>query len=179
MPMVSVLPSEKAQPTSWAFPPVDGSLTVPEIFDWNYEHNPQHPLFVHPKGNGQLEYTTMKQAVQAMHRVSHRYTSYLTAQGHAPSERDAPVVAIFGLTGMFDGFSVMDTYIISCSSRHYHVHLYLDGPRARWLYRLPHFASQFRCRTGAPVSPQERGSYSNLQRAWYQGNCSYCPRDYR
>lgn len=32
-------------------PPLDGSLTVPELFAWHAKHSPIHPVFVHPNSD--------------------------------------------------------------------------------------------------------------------------------
>ncbi|KAL5492825.1 hypothetical protein ACEPAI_4273 [Sanghuangporus weigelae] len=56
--------------TPFKRPPLDGSLTVPELYDWNYEHNKDYPLFVYEDGPGTLRTISMGQGVQGMHRAT-------------------------------------------------------------------------------------------------------------
>jgi acyl-CoA synthetase (AMP-forming)/AMP-acid ligase II len=86
--------------SSWSPPPVDGSLTVPEIFDWHYEHNPDHISFVYPDGDGSPKQITMKEAVRAMHRAGRYYTQKFTDLGYPPDIHNAPVIAIYAATGV-------------------------------------------------------------------------------
>jgi hypothetical protein len=62
----------------YARPPVDGSLSVPEMFDWHYHHNPDHPLFVYPEDDGTTKRISLKHSVEAMHRAGRHYTYYFT-----------------------------------------------------------------------------------------------------
>ncbi|KXN81361.1 hypothetical protein AN958_04748 [Leucoagaricus sp. SymC.cos] len=57
-------------------PPLDRQLIVPQIFDWHYLHNPDHPVFVyaHRADAGQipaLNQITFKTVVPAAHRAGH------------------------------------------------------------------------------------------------------------
>jgi hypothetical protein len=79
-------------------PPIDGSLTIPEVFDWHAEHNPQYPLFVYPDDDT-LKYITMEETAHGMHRAARHYACHFTSLGHPPAVRDSPVVALFALTG--------------------------------------------------------------------------------
>lgn len=37
--------------TTFQQPPLDGSLTVPELFAWHAKHSPDHPVFVYPNSD--------------------------------------------------------------------------------------------------------------------------------
>ncbi|KXN81895.1 hypothetical protein AN958_03545 [Leucoagaricus sp. SymC.cos] len=57
-------------------PPLDRQLSVPQIFDWHYLHNPDHPVFVHAHraDAGQipaLNQITFKTVVPAAHCAGH------------------------------------------------------------------------------------------------------------
>ncbi|KAA1471161.1 acetyl-CoA synthetase-like protein [Dentipellis sp. KUC8613] len=37
---------------TFAYPPLDGSLTIPELYEFHADHSPEHPLFVYTDENG-------------------------------------------------------------------------------------------------------------------------------
>lgn len=47
LPLNQALSSGTFQP-----PPLDGSLTLPEIYDWHLEHSPEHQLFAYTDSFG-------------------------------------------------------------------------------------------------------------------------------
>lgn len=51
-------------------PPLDGSLTLQEIYDFHYTNNPDHPVFVYSNVNGDLKYLTYTEVVPAAHRAA-------------------------------------------------------------------------------------------------------------
>lgn len=61
-------------------PPIDGSLTVPQVFDFNAEHSPNHPWAVYEKladaesselpEHDNLDHITYKQLQRGIHRVA-------------------------------------------------------------------------------------------------------------
>ncbi|TFK35193.1 hypothetical protein BDQ12DRAFT_560152, partial [Crucibulum laeve] len=62
---------------NFKLPPLDGSLTLPEIYDWHYESNPRHSVFIfenHPRaGYTHLTYT---EVVPAIHNAA-RYIGFV------------------------------------------------------------------------------------------------------
>ena len=81
-------------------PPLDGSLSVPEIYDWHYRHNPDFPLFQYLE-NGQVPIRiTYSQAIPAIHRAGRMMKSYINR-----SEIPQPVFAILSSTGARFHFS--------------------------------------------------------------------------
>lgn len=96
LPRAHALTSEK-----FNIPPLDGSLTVPEIFDWHLDHNPGHILWRYSDADAATRWReiTMKQGVYAIHRAARLLTDRLTRIGHHPATRDAPVIAILAATG--------------------------------------------------------------------------------
>ncbi|KAH8111803.1 acetyl-CoA synthetase-like protein [Phellopilus nigrolimitatus] len=51
-------------------PPVDKSLSIPELYDWHYSHNRDYPLFVFENANDSVRTITMGEGVQGMHRAT-------------------------------------------------------------------------------------------------------------
>jgi hypothetical protein len=54
---------------AFTLPPRDGSLTLPEIFDFHYERNPNHPLFVYANTGG-VTNVLYSDVVPALHRAA-------------------------------------------------------------------------------------------------------------
>lgn len=83
-------------------PPLDGSLTIPEIYDFHYSNNPDHPLFIYDDGGVQT--IPWRQAVKAIHRAA------MMVQGipnpHAQVGSDPPVVAILAVTDQLSYFAL-------------------------------------------------------------------------
>lgn len=77
-------------------PPLDGSLTVPEIYDWHAEHSPEHPLFLYGDPEGPVHTITWAEAVRAIHRAG-RIVQNSVGPVASPT---VPVVAILANTGM-------------------------------------------------------------------------------
>ncbi|KAJ3522383.1 hypothetical protein NM688_g8882 [Phlebia brevispora] len=71
-------------------PPLDGSLTLPEIYDWHAEHSPEHPLFVYGNEEGPVHTITWAEAVRGIHRAGR-----IVRDAVIPVHTDSvPVVAI-------------------------------------------------------------------------------------
>ncbi|KAK0480363.1 NRPS-like enzyme [Armillaria novae-zelandiae] len=65
-------------------PPLDGSLTFPELFDYNATHSPKHPLFrYNDPDNGGFRTILWEEGVAAFHTAGHYFKKYIHA--------DAPV----------------------------------------------------------------------------------------
>lgn len=57
--------------TTFQPPPLDGSLSIPELFDWHYEKSPDHTLFVYSNDDGTTTSITWKDAVRAIYKAGH------------------------------------------------------------------------------------------------------------
>ncbi|EJC99607.1 acetyl-CoA synthetase-like protein [Fomitiporia mediterranea MF3/22] len=55
---------------SFIRPPLRGSLTIPELYDWHYEHNRNYPLFIYEDEPGIIRSISMGEAVQGLHRAT-------------------------------------------------------------------------------------------------------------
>lgn len=76
-----------------------GSLTIPELYDWNATHNPNHPLFTYyDVEDSALKTITWSQAVRMVHRAAY----YVSDRVRVPSRdpRRPPVVAILASSGV-------------------------------------------------------------------------------
>ncbi|KAF9556700.1 acetyl-CoA synthetase-like protein [Agrocybe pediades] len=49
-------------------PPLDGSLTLPEIFDWHLQYSSAHPLYVYRLQDGHIRTISWPEAVRAVYR---------------------------------------------------------------------------------------------------------------
>ncbi|PBL03992.1 NRPS-like enzyme [Armillaria gallica] len=64
-------------------PPLDGSLTFPELFDYNATHSPKHPLFrYNDPDNGGFRTILWEEGVAAFHTAGHHFKEYI--HGDAP-----------------------------------------------------------------------------------------------
>jgi len=87
-------------------PPLDGSLTIPEMFDWNYENNQDHPVFVHSDGAGGLRHLTFSEVVPAAHRAG-RYIAQAAGIDLDANPSTYPVVAIFAASDSITYFTTL------------------------------------------------------------------------
>lgn len=71
-------------------------MMLPEIYDWNGTHNPDHPLFVFDGDDGKTT-VTWSQAVRMIHGAAYHVTdrSQITVQGSLRP----PVVAVLATSG--------------------------------------------------------------------------------
>ncbi|SJL14870.1 uncharacterized protein ARMOST_18345 [Armillaria ostoyae] len=88
--------------TSLAFkpPPLDGSLTFPELFDYNAIHSPKHPLFHYDDpDNGGFRTILWEEGIAAFHTAGHYFKKYVHG--------DAVIVGIFANTNSITYFTVL------------------------------------------------------------------------
>ncbi|OBZ73545.1 hypothetical protein A0H81_05885 [Grifola frondosa] len=72
-------------------PPLDGSLSLPEVYDWHLENNPNHRLFIFAKDDGSIRTIYWPEAVRAI------YTGAKLVRDRmhwTPGMQGSPVVAI-------------------------------------------------------------------------------------
>lgn len=86
--------------TTFTLPPLDGSLTLPEIWDFHYEHSPNHPRFVYADDSSSTHTIFWAQTVRAMHQAGRIVRSRLAVDEVAPPS-GRPIIAILALSGMF------------------------------------------------------------------------------
>lgn len=104
-------PPEPRSGRSFRRPPLDGSLTIPEIYDWHWNHNPNHPIFVYPKDQ-RLHRITFAKLVPAAHRAGRLVAETLGLSFHDDSS-NFPVVAIVATSGKL----TVTLSVILCGNR--------------------------------------------------------------
>lgn len=82
---------------SYKSPPIDGSLTVSEIFDWHYQNNPHHPVFVYANDDSQKTWLSFSDVVPAIHQAA-RYVAKVSGID-LETDTKRPLVAIIAATG--------------------------------------------------------------------------------
>lgn len=118
-------PSRPINPeSSYNFPPLDGSLTVPEMFDWHYQNNADHRSIVYANNDGQKTWLSFTDVVPAVHRAA-RYVAKVSGIDLETDEK-RPLVAIIAATGettlafFIRSFTRISTYITWPIHRHHH-----------------------------------------------------------
>ncbi|KAK0192594.1 male sterility protein-domain-containing protein [Armillaria mellea] len=91
------LPPQTQALTSKTFtpPPLDGSLTLPEIYDWHSKHNTGHRLFVYIQQDETPRTICWPEAVRAVHTGAKLFRDRL---GWKPDADEKPVVAILAIS---------------------------------------------------------------------------------
>ena len=121
-------------------PPLDGSLTIPELYDWHYKHSPEHPLFVYLDDHGNLVTITWKEAAQATHRTASLICNIVA--GEPPVDTPHRVFAIVASNGMLPPISIIPVLTAPLDRLHQVLHpRCLDIPG--WPCRVSHFAKKF------------------------------------
>ncbi|KAL0565698.1 hypothetical protein V5O48_016324 [Marasmius crinis-equi] len=83
-------------PTSRNFklPPLDGSLTLPEIYDWHYVKNPTKTLFVYDSEPVGYTHITYREVVPASHRAAQWIASTISVELDDITNTTPPVAVI-------------------------------------------------------------------------------------
>ncbi|KAF4571678.1 hypothetical protein EYR36_009021 [Pleurotus pulmonarius] len=85
-------------------PPVDGSLTIPEIWDWHSEHNPTHAAFEYEAHKGGVTTVSYRNVVSAAHEAARILSA---AIGSNPGDAIKPRIAIVAATDTITFFCVI------------------------------------------------------------------------
>lgn len=83
---------------TFKMPPVDGSMLVPEMYDWHATHSPEHPLFIYPDNDGQVKTIKWAEATRAIHRAG-RWLLSLVKETATSSVEEKPLIAILCNSG--------------------------------------------------------------------------------
>ncbi|KIY43206.1 acetyl-CoA synthetase-like protein [Fistulina hepatica ATCC 64428] len=89
--------------------PLDGSLSVPQIYDWHREHNTRHPVFLYhivEGGIGENEVLTYGHLVPAAYEAG-RYVSRLTGVPIDPGVKSKPVIAVMAMSDSITFFTTV------------------------------------------------------------------------
>lgn len=135
MPPFRALPDTQAlHSKTFRPPPLDGSLSVPELYDWHLTNTPEHPLFVFNEDDGRERIIYWPEAVRAMHRAGRIVRSRL--KEGAPLH---PFIAFLCATGTSFTTSVKQSKSPNKKlSRHNHIVSHADRYYAREVRRFPH-----------------------------------------
>ncbi|CAL1699315.1 unnamed protein product [Somion occarium] len=90
-------------------PKLDGSLTIPEIYDWHLGHSPQHPLFVYSDETGVTTTIYWPDGARGVHRAG-RLVQYLAKETTAQHPRPL-IFAILASTDTITYFTLMEGII--------------------------------------------------------------------
>ena len=69
---VPIAPAPKTQAlasSTFVPPPLDGSLTIAEMWDWHAEHSAKHPAFEYSDDDGNVTTIYWPEACAAVHRA--------------------------------------------------------------------------------------------------------------
>jgi len=83
--------------TTFTLPPLDGSLTIPEIYDFHLQHSPNHPLYVYSDDSSSECIIPFRRAVRAIHRAGGIIRTRIES---FKSLGKRPIIAILAMTGM-------------------------------------------------------------------------------
>ncbi|KAJ7214326.1 hypothetical protein GGX14DRAFT_696596 [Mycena pura] len=84
-------------------PPLDGSLFLPDVFEYHAKHSPEHPLFVYADGDAVKHTITWARAAKAFIAGAHIVRRAIGLSD--PHER--PVVAVLGVSDQSSYLSVL------------------------------------------------------------------------
>ncbi|KAG7091792.1 putative NRPS-like protein biosynthetic cluster [Marasmius oreades] len=94
-----------AEGTDFRTPPLDGSLTLPQIYDWQLRNSPNHRLFVFSDSNGSVRNITWKEAIAAIYTGARSLRTRI--QNVVPAKHRVPVVAILSSADAITYFTTL------------------------------------------------------------------------
>ncbi len=127
----SIHRSQATASNTFVPPPLDGSLSLPEIYDYNATHNPDHLVFVYDDDEG-VKKLVWSELGQAMHRAASVVRRNLKEQHRSTST----VVAILANVGK--RVSVSCSSSILMTSRYLQLLYDHNGHPTRWPPGLPY-----------------------------------------
>lgn len=74
----------------------EDNVTVPDLFDWNAAHSPDHPLFLYDH-DGTTRTISWRNAARGVHRAAHYFTDRLPSD--VINSGVQPVIAILAALG--------------------------------------------------------------------------------
>ncbi|KAJ6541378.1 hypothetical protein B0H19DRAFT_1173050 [Mycena capillaripes] len=85
-------------------PPLNGSLLLPEVLEYNAQHSSEHPLFFYPGKDGVIETLTWSRAIKVFRRAAHISHTRMSV---AEEDENPFVVAILVATDQITYLSVI------------------------------------------------------------------------
>ncbi|KAF8067695.1 hypothetical protein FPV67DRAFT_1151358 [Lyophyllum atratum] len=101
--------SERTYAKSFMAPPLDGSLCIPEFYDWHFANNFNHPVFTYPHSDADNDASrriTYGEFVPALHRAGRILGIQLNIDLEG-DRKDYPVVAILSTADTVSQFTVL------------------------------------------------------------------------
>ncbi|KAJ8081122.1 putative NRPS-like protein biosynthetic cluster [Marasmius tenuissimus] len=100
------LPSSVSSSTTRNFkiPPLDGSLTLPEIYDWHFVHNPNKTVFVYESEPVGYTHIAYREIIPASHRAAEWIASRSSINLNGDGMDTIPPVAIIATTDTITHF---------------------------------------------------------------------------
>ncbi|EPQ58591.1 acetyl-CoA synthetase-like protein, partial [Gloeophyllum trabeum ATCC 11539] len=92
---------------TFSLPPSDGSLSIPQVYDYHYVHNAGAPLFKYRASNGEVKTLSWATSVRAIHRVARLIQAYVENAGQRGSGSNPVVFAILASIDSFTYFALM------------------------------------------------------------------------
>ena len=77
-------------------PPLDGSLSVQELYEWHADNNPDHRLFVYSRADGSTHTISWREAARAIYACVKTIRARL---GWTPGSMETPVIGILAPSG--------------------------------------------------------------------------------
>ena len=84
--------------STFALPPLDGSLTLPDLYEWHSRNSPKHPLFVYEDKPGKLRTILYGDFIYGLDRAAKLCTQVVGIEA-IHEHVNAPVVSIVGNLG--------------------------------------------------------------------------------
>ncbi|KAJ8517244.1 hypothetical protein ONZ45_g5545 [Pleurotus djamor] len=91
-------------PSTFLRPPLDGSITIPEMWDWHYRHNPTCPVFRYETPPDNVHVLTYETVVSAGHQAGE---FLLKAIGASAQDTVKPRIAIIATTDTITFFCTL------------------------------------------------------------------------
>lgn len=98
---IPVPKSQALNSSTFIQPPLDESLSLPAIYDWQAKHSPDHPLFLFENEPNSFRTITYKEGVQGMQRATKYARDLVNLPPNALHAGKPPVIAILASTGSF------------------------------------------------------------------------------
>ncbi|KAF4568264.1 putative NRPS-like protein biosynthetic cluster [Pleurotus pulmonarius] len=83
-------------------PPLDGSLTIPEFYDWHYHNSPEHPVLIFPEEDGSQRTIKWAETTQAIHTCARILQRTISAEQGAET-----IVGIFAASDTITYFTLI------------------------------------------------------------------------
>ena len=88
---------DQAATATFSQPPLDGSLSTAEIYEWHAQYSPHHPAFQYLDDDKTIKTITFSDALQAIYRGGWLLRAAMEKVPQATGKR--PVIAVVALSG--------------------------------------------------------------------------------